>query len=291
MFSVPANSSSPGRLVHRHRLARDRRLIDARMPGDHLRVERDPLPGLHADQRADGDGRDVDELLVVADQHAGAGGGEVHQRRDDPAAALERHRLQPGADREQHEHPGAFGVLADARPRRPRRAPSARSCPAGGGAGRARRPARSASRRPPSRAGTAARPPPAAPTPAKPPPRRRAGRSRRVVERARASRRQNGVSSCSIVRAAGSARYPAWDTARVMTASGASPATAREPAPNETSAEATPGQRGHGVLDRLRAGAAVHALHPEPARPGRRGPRLRRDGRHRQLDRVHARQR
>ena len=139
-------------------------------------------PGLHAISAPTGTAATSTSSLVVADQHARAGRGEVHQRRDDPAAALERHRLQPGADREQHEHPGAFGVRADARPRRPRPAPSARSCPAGGGAGRAPRPARSASRRRPSRAGTAARPPLAAPTPAKRPRPRRAARSRAVVE-------------------------------------------------------------------------------------------------------------
>ncbi len=104
-----------GLLVHRHRLAGDRRLIDARGARSDDAVERDPLaragrrhraPTVTSSTSTSCSSPSVDDARL--------GGRELHQRRDRAAAALERHRLQAGADREQHEHPRALGVRADA---------------------------------------------------------------------------------------------------------------------------------------------------------------------------------
>ena len=195
-----------GLLVDRHRLAGDRRLVDARVPGRHDRVERDPLAGPDADQGADA--RRPRRRRAARRRRSargrGWGRGPSARRR---CGGCARAPSPPGRCRPRTARaPTRPRRTRRCRPRRPRRAPSARSCPAAGGAGRAPRRARSASRRPPSRAGTAARRRPAARTPARRRRRRRAARSTSVVESARASRRQNGVSSCSTARAAGRAR-------------------------------------------------------------------------------------
>ena len=61
-----------------------------------------------------------------------------------------------------------------------------------------------------------------------------------LVDTARASRRQNGVSSSTMRRPAGWARYPARLTALTTSASSASPVTSIVAVPNETSALTTP---------------------------------------------------
>ena len=158
VFSVPANSSSPGALS----TGTDSPVIGAwstlECPARHHRVERDPLAGPDADQRADGDGRDVDELLARRRSARGRGWGRGPSATRRPGGCA-RAPSPPGRCRPRTARaPTRPRRTRRCRPRRPPRAPSARSCPAAGGAGRAPRRARSASRRPPSRAGTAARP-------------------------------------------------------------------------------------------------------------------------------------
>ncbi len=200
-LSVPANTLVAGRLVDRHRLAGDRRpRRRSTRPSTTTPSSGDALAGPHHEARADGRPRRpaTGARSPSVGHDARLRGRELHQRVDRPAAAVERHRSPASCRPRTAPAPTRPRRRRRSRPRRPRRAPSARSCPASGGAARPARRGRSASRRRPSTAGTAARRPRAARPPATRPRATASSATDAVVESARASRRQNGATSASL---------------------------------------------------------------------------------------------
>ncbi len=100
-------------LVHRHRLAGDRRLVHARPPVRHLAVHGDLLAGTHENHLADLDLRRRNARLLSAADHRGLGGREIHQRLDRVARAIHGVGFEQLSDREQEQRRRRFRLLAN----------------------------------------------------------------------------------------------------------------------------------------------------------------------------------
>ncbi len=98
-------------LLHRQRLAGNRRLIDRALAGDDDAVERNLLAGADDEDHAHGDALDIDSAIAgrVADERVGR--REIEQRAHGVARAFERPCLERLREREEKDHRRGFRPL------------------------------------------------------------------------------------------------------------------------------------------------------------------------------------
>ena len=102
---MPAKQLSPTPLVHRHRLAGDRRLVDRRLARQHAAIDRDPLARPHQHDVAQPQLFDRDHALLAVAQNRRHLRRELHQRPHRPLGPAQRvvlQRVRGGEEPEQH---------------------------------------------------------------------------------------------------------------------------------------------------------------------------------------------
>ena len=110
---VPGENAVARLLLHRHRLAGDRRLVDRGFADGHDAIERHARAGFHGDGRAHGhfgDGHFAEIIAVLEQRRLGR---ELHERLHGLARPREAEGFEQFREREEERDRRAFGQLAD----------------------------------------------------------------------------------------------------------------------------------------------------------------------------------